>query len=589
MANPMGGPDPMNVVATPNAPMATVATPSTGMIPGAPPPAAPNVSPMQAPAQQQVDPAQQAQQSHDSLIGKTFKALTGQSTQYSVGPDGKLQQTQTPTAPGQFFKNVVAAALIGGAMGEDKARQNEGSPLAAAMQGGSAVINRNQQLDQQHIAQARADYQDQLRAQQNQREQATADREAQEAPIREQMLKAQIAESNQRQLTEASKQENQTHEWTLAEAERGKMDEQSYEAVGATPVKTDVVGREGIDDFLKNTPGAGSNYKAVATGVKYTPVKGADGKDHLAWENTYSIYKLDQPLAITQNQLDKSPKYQALKTENPNAYNLVAKNIATGKGQATLPLSQFLALDKEADAAFQKQGAQQKESLGLEALRTEIEEHKANTNAARERLGMDSIDKQLKQYELNDRIAVDNGLLAMDNNGVNPVDKKNPLSGQPMNFAQAAALDKYYNANLAAALGAYQKATTAANANPSDPSLQAQVAQAEGLVGDASDDITKFQGVRRKLGLTGPLTTRTAEQLAPSITALRGKSTDVVDQALKNFNGTDAEKQIIRDALKAQQQPTANQDDASGLGAVGKAILGSFGAVAGAELPSRRQ
>ena len=198
-----------------------------GGIPPIPAPTPPNVvpasvSPMQG--QPAPDPAAQANAAHDSLTGRAFKALSGQTTQYAIDPaTGKMQQTQVQNTPGQFFKNVVAAALLGGAMGEDKARQNEGSGLAAFTQGGSAVVNRDEQQNQQRIQQAQQEYQNQLRAQQEAREQATSQREAQEAPLRQDMLKAQTASYNAQVVRDALDTQSKDFSYHNEVAEAGKI------------------------------------------------------------------------------------------------------------------------------------------------------------------------------------------------------------------------------------------------------------------------------------------------------------------------------------------------------------------------------
>lgn len=441
-------------------------------------------------------PPQDPNQIHDSLVGRAFKALSGQTPQYSVDPKtGQTVQTEVPNTPGQFFKNVVAAALVGGAMGADKARQNGGSGLSAAFQGGQANITRDQQLNQQRIEQAQQQFKNEQSAQQSQRE-------ATEAPLREQLLKAQIAGENRRQFQEETAFQNQTHQYATTVADQGKIDEQAFTAVGAKPAQEGITS-EDLQKFIASNPGAAAQYKAVPIDVKYTTVKGPDGTDHLSWENVYNLYKLDQPLAITKDML-ASDKYQALKKEDPGAYDILSKTIDKN-GNATLPLSQYLATNRAADAAYQTQEAKQKLSLSVDELKARISAQKTEQAKAYADLGLISIEKQMKQLDLDDRKLVDGAELALQNNGQNPADKDH-LQPWNMNLAQVSALDKLYNANLSTAIGAWQKAKTAETNDPENPDAKTQVREAGNLVGQASDQLNQLNTVRNKLGLTLPKT-----------------------------------------------------------------------------------
>lgn len=105
--------------------------------------------PQQAP-QQQPAPTMD----HDTLFGKAAKMLMGNNTSYSVGPDGKTVTTQTPNTPGSFFKNILAAAVLGGAAGAN----SNGSFVQGAAQGGAAAMENNQKQDLIKRQQAQEDF-----------------------------------------------------------------------------------------------------------------------------------------------------------------------------------------------------------------------------------------------------------------------------------------------------------------------------------------------------------------------------------------------------------------------------------------------
>lgn len=99
-------------------------------------------------------PAQITPEQHDNLFGKAAKMLMGNNTTYSVGADGKTVATQTPTQPGSLWKNILSAAILGGAAGTN----SNGSFAQGAAQGGAAVISHAEQQDQLKRQQAQEDF-----------------------------------------------------------------------------------------------------------------------------------------------------------------------------------------------------------------------------------------------------------------------------------------------------------------------------------------------------------------------------------------------------------------------------------------------
>jgi len=136
--------------------------------------APPQVQQQQAqPAPQQQQAAkpspQQASIAHDTLFGRAAKMLLGgNEPQYSVDANGNTVATQGQQAPGSFFKNVLAAAVLGGAAG---ANGNPAQGIAGGLvRGGAAGIQQQQLRDQQKRAQAQEDFQNQQKVGQQSRE-----------------------------------------------------------------------------------------------------------------------------------------------------------------------------------------------------------------------------------------------------------------------------------------------------------------------------------------------------------------------------------------------------------------------------------
>src|SRR5580692_2446165 len=149
--------------------------------PMAPPTGTPGVSnpnPVPVPSalqQQQVQQAQQQQAvTRHALFGAAVKSmvhsLEGTRTSYQVNPQtGATEETTVPNKPGQLFRNLLAGALIGGAAG------GEGTGatgfLGGLARGGTASMQNRQQQDAQQREAAQQQFQNQMKAQQNQREQ----------------------------------------------------------------------------------------------------------------------------------------------------------------------------------------------------------------------------------------------------------------------------------------------------------------------------------------------------------------------------------------------------------------------------------
>lgn len=321
--------------------------------------------PAQAPAQPS---PQDATALHDSMIGKAFKILSGQNTQYTIDPQtGKMTTTEVPNTPGQFFKNVVAAALVGGAASASHARENGGSPLAAVAEGGAANINRNQALDQERIQRAQQDYKNQLTAQNEQREDEKQRLDQQNFQSEEVLRKAQIAHANAE--TVRTNQLTQGDSFTTHQkvAEAGQQHFSDYKDAGLQPVAKDISESE-MADFMKNRPGA-SALDWEATGTKLT--KDANGQP--VYEQTYTAYDPKGKIPVSKGTLDQWKK-DGMDKYYPDVFN----NVKPGR---ELDVNQYIALKRKDAELFNNNLVREKADQESDVAKARINE--ANASAAR--------------------------------------------------------------------------------------------------------------------------------------------------------------------------------------------------------------
>lgn len=136
---------------------------------GAPPAVIPERMPLNtrgnAPAAPgpQAPPPAAADLAHHSMLGRAFRALMGNPVEYQSDASGKTVAVPVPQKPGQIFRGMIAAAIMGGAMGAKAPGGGFGGGFAAGEEG---VRQDRQQKDQQAYERARQGAADQRAAQQ---------------------------------------------------------------------------------------------------------------------------------------------------------------------------------------------------------------------------------------------------------------------------------------------------------------------------------------------------------------------------------------------------------------------------------------
>lgn len=115
-----------------------------------------------------------AKPTRDALLGKLARTMLGQDMTYSVDPKtGQTVATPVKQTPGSLWKHMVTGALLGMAAGSQA--KDFGGGVA---KGAGATIEANQQADLRRQAAARADFEQQQKIQEAQRQQQTLDLDA---------------------------------------------------------------------------------------------------------------------------------------------------------------------------------------------------------------------------------------------------------------------------------------------------------------------------------------------------------------------------------------------------------------------------
>lgn len=353
-----------------------------------PPPAPPQIpqqdQSQQAPVQSspvngQPSPAQQ-QLAHSALIGHGFKALVssmaGSTTQYQNTPNGP-QPVEVPNKPGQFFRNILAGAIMGGVAGGESSQNNAGSGWAAAARGAGAAQQGFQQQQQAREAESQKEFQNQLTANKENREQ--------QGFVTEQKVRqAQIAQANAETLhtnvlTQGS---NLTQHQDVVNADKDRIS--TFANAGVRPTFENIPESE-MTDIIKNSPGA-STLDWRHTGVKL----GVDANGQPTYEYTLSAYdpKASAPLsAATIKQWDDDGLFK---------YHPEYKAFATAGRPVSV--AQFTAMDQQAQNLFNQGIVKQTKALDLKKDQAAINKDNAQTAEAYTSVAKNR--EQLKEAQL---------------------------------------------------------------------------------------------------------------------------------------------------------------------------------------------
>jgi hypothetical protein len=288
------------------------------------------------PAQPQSEQAAQAHKHIWDSLGK------GVDTEYNIDPQtGKTVATQTPQKPGQFFRNILAAAATGAqGIGPNHGEQNFAQGLMAGLGGG--VVAANNLTDKQNAEkrqQAQQDYQNQLKAQEEQRKSNEETRQVKQFDYQQQMDKIMLANEKIKAVGLAQIAHQQEYDKDLEGQSYGvnllkvhdKVKADAYNSAGMKPVATyraDELVDPQTGRMSKAFKDAHPNYlgydQAVIDSEK-VPVLDAEGKQTkdangiLQYRNE-AVYALYNPLAVVTDDMVSKAKSTGIDKQNPNMF-----------------------------------------------------------------------------------------------------------------------------------------------------------------------------------------------------------------------------------------------------------------------------
>lgn len=369
-------PQSVTVTAPPQTPLATQSQAPPDQIPQQPTPQSP------------VPSAQQANVAHSAMVGHGFKALLssmgGTTTQYQQTPEGPFP-VQVKNSGGDFFRHILAGAILGGAAGAEH-NDGSGAGYGGAARGAMAVHANDQQQQQLRQQEAQRQFQNKLTADKDTREATAAETE-------QQVRKAQIAQANAETLRTNLLTQGASYDLhqKVADADKDRID--TFTKAGVKPVFEDIPESQ-MTDIMKNRPGA-STLDWRHTGVKTV----LDANGNPTYEYTLSAYDPQQPLPLSAGTIAQWKKDGLFK------YHPEYEDIA--KPGKTLTVGQFTALDRQAQNYYGQGLAQTKNDLETQHIQAQIDEaHSAikehNTQTSLANLGI-----QEKTIALTEKKAAD--------------------------------------------------------------------------------------------------------------------------------------------------------------------------------------
>ena len=345
--------------------------------PQAPPPQQPNLSqPLAAPAAPAAPSPDQMQAHHEGLLGKAVKALMGGQVNYKVGPDGQMQTKEAPQKPGQLFRNILAGAILGGAVGG----QTPDNGLTGGLRGAAAAQGQRQQMDDVNRERADQNYKRSLEASEEQRRQNKEQRDQAGFQTEQDLRRAQIAASNQQTMALSQEAATRGLEYQAKVGEMGRINAQQYVDAGIQPVggKGDIPYSQ-MGDFIKDHPGVSAN-DAIVTGVHI--IHNPDGS--IGTEPTVTFYDPKADVTVTPAVLAQWKKDGV----DPQVFSLIKPN-------AQISVQQYNTLKRLDEAAAQKQFSRQKDDLEIQKTKLEMQNVRSEmAHRAAEELRADKADRE---------------------------------------------------------------------------------------------------------------------------------------------------------------------------------------------------
>ena len=297
---------------------------------------------------------------HVSVAQRLLGGLFGSTpTQYTIDPKTGVQTASSqPQKPGAFFRNLLGAAVLGGASAAGT--NPEGGFWGGVGTGGRAVQANAKQQDLQRQQQAQQQFKNQQDAAKNQRE-------ADAATTEDTLRKAQIAQANMETYRTNVLTQGESLDTHNKVADMGKAGVKPYVDSGIKPLHEDVPETEMNALIAAEGHGGKSTLDWEPTGVKayIDPKTGQPG-----YQQTYSAYDPKGPITVSKDTIAQWKK-DGLDTADPLAFGMASNMVNAGK---TIDASQYVQLKKLDTQAYNDNVIRQKNDA-------DTEEGKARVNA----------------------------------------------------------------------------------------------------------------------------------------------------------------------------------------------------------------
>lgn len=332
--------------------------------PAAQPPDLGAPRPMTQPQQLAVPPVASPQAEDEqsySTLGRIAHSLMGKQVDYRANPEtGQVERVVTARKPGDFFKSILAGAILGGALGAKE--ETFGGAMAV---GGAGVIEKGKQEEEAKYQRARTGMADVYAAREEQRKVAGEERQKKAFATEEQVRKAQIAQANAATMRENVLTQGASWDLHAKQSEAGRLKAAPYKIAGIQPVYEDV-GESAMHDLLKKKPDAGLlDWEPTGTHAVRMP----DGE--ISYEQTYSAYDPNKKVRMTP-ELIKLYKEAGMDKYYPNWDTVVTP------GKELTP-EQFLGLKAQYQTLANEDFDRQKRKSDLDTASANIGRAKAET------------------------------------------------------------------------------------------------------------------------------------------------------------------------------------------------------------------
>lgn len=447
-----------------------------------------NLAPLPVQAAPVPPPPQQGSPA-GSLVGRAFgkvlSGLAGEQNNYSVDPaTGKTTVTQTKTPPGQWARGVLAAGLLGDAGIDPKHGQMTFTQgLLSGLTGGTrAAQEQSKEADQQKRQQAQQEYANQLKANEEARQNKELD-------LREQLNKASIANYTANTMATNYKlmQAHQENQMLGAKSlvERDAPWVEMYKQTNTAPV-AEALNAAAYQKLLED------NSKAINAHTVIPVVTGLDPVIHddnsISWEPIGALYPVASK--FTDNTLAELKSAGIAETDP--LYKEVSEDVKNG---TPVEPRKMLSIQSEINRRFDYAEKQQKIASEQASAAREY----AEANEARIRARLDQLN--LKNAE-----SVQNGKLLFsaigDSNGIQVGKRKIIIPTTPDGKYDFKSLTPEDKVNLRDYLGVldeqaqndFDKVLNASRANPDDKEVRQKVKDAAGTVSSFSNILNSLTG-----------------------------------------------------------------------------------------------